>query len=410
MLHPKELSSHTYTYLLPDEQIARFPLAARDQSRLLVYGMGPIREDIYLHISKYLQTGSLLVFNNTRVIRARILFQKPSGGMIEVFMLEPEETQSHDSLLTKNKGTIRWKCLIGGASKWKWGQVMQKEVLVGNEALQLLAQIADRRQDCFIIEFKWKPAHASFIEILEQAGSIPIPPYLKREAGAEDTERYQTIYARELGSVAAPTAGLHFTDAVFSSLAAKQIGVSFITLHVGAGTFAPVKSSTLEGHSMHAEWMRIEIDFIGQLIEHEAPVIAVGTTSLRTLESLYWMGIKCLHDPAISSGALAVEQWEPYENKTENMPDAKRSLQALQQWMQTRELNNLAIETRLLIAPPYRPRIASGLVSNFHQPGSTLLVLVAAVTDGRWKEIYDHALQQGFRFLSYGDGCLIFFD
>ena len=409
MFHPKHLSSYDYTYLLPDDQIAHFPLANRDRSRLLVYHQGTIREDVYLNISRYLQAGSLLVFNNTRVIKARIMFQKPSGGFIEVFMLEPERSETYDLLHAQNQGTIRWKCLIGGASKWKHGQVLQKDLVAANHPVQLQAQIADRRTDCFIVEFSWKPPSASFIEILEEAGSIPIPPYLKREAGADDTERYQTIYARELGSVAAPTAGLHFTDAVFSSLAEKKVGVSYITLHVGAGTFAPVKSSSLEGHTMHGEWMRIELDFISQLIAHPGPVIAVGTTSLRTLESLYWMGLKCLQNPGISADALAVQQWEPYESIVAEMPAAKKSLLALQQWMEKRSSKNLTIQTRLLIAPPYRPQIASGLVSNFHQPGSTLLVLVAAVTGGRWKEIYDYALQQHFRFLSYGDGCLIFF-
>lgn len=409
MHHPKQLATGSYTYPLPDEKIARFPLSDRDQSKLLVYKQGVIEEDIYQNISRHIAAGSLLVFNNTRVIRARLLFQKPSGGVIEVFLLEPEYKEAYACLQEKGRGTIRWKCLVGGASKWKRGQVMEKRLQTKPEPVTLQARIADRQPACFIIEFSWEPVCLSFSAILEEAGTIPIPPYLKRDAGTEDTERYQTIYAREQGSVAAPTAGLHFTDAVFTSLSSKEIGVSFITLHVGAGTFTPVKSETLEGHTMHAEWMSVEPAFIRQLLAHTGPVIAVGTTSMRTLESLYWMGTKCLVDPAITADKLAVGQWDPYEKPEDNGVDAAQALQALLAWMQKKGSERLVIETRLLIAPPYQPRLTDGLITNFHQPGSTLLLLVAAVTGGRWKEIYDYALEHEFRFLSYGDGCLIFF-
>lgn len=409
MLHPKQLSTNDYSYTLPDNRIARFPLASRDQSKLLVYQQGVIAEDVYANISRHIPQGSLLVFNNTKVLRARIMFQKGSGGVIEIFLLEPEQKEGYASLHEK-KGSIRWKCLIGGASKWKRGQVMEKTWTDGTAAVTLQARIADRRSDCFVIEFIWEPARNSFIDILEQAGSIPIPPYLKRAAEPADTERYQTLYAREQGSVAAPTAGLHFTSSVFQSLADKQIALSFITLHVGAGTFAPIKSETLEAHPMHAEWMQIELDFIRRLIACKARVVAVGTTSLRTLESLYWMGAKCHSNPAVSANELAIGQWDAYEMEATGYLDTQTALQALQHWMEKGRLQQLLIETRLLIAPPYRPKVAGALVTNFHQPGSTLLLLVAAVTGGNWKKIYDYALAHDFRFLSYGDGSLIFFD
>ena len=409
MHHPKQLVTCSYTYALPDEKIARFPLSNRDQSKLLVYKQGVVEEDIYQNISRHIAAGSLLVFNNTKVIRARLLFQKLSGGMIEVFLLEPEHKEAYASLQEKGKGTIRWKCLVGGASKWKRGQVMEKKLQTKQEPVTLQARIADRQPACFVIEFSWEPVCLSFSAILEEAGTIPIPPYLRRDAGTEDTERYQTIYAKEQGSVAAPTAGLHFTEAVFQSLHSKEIGVSFITLHVGAGTFTPVKSETLEGHTMHAEWMSVEPEFIRQLLAHTGPVIAVGTTSMRTLESLYWMGTKCLVNPTITADKLAVNQWEPYEEPENNGVDAAQALRALLAWLQKEDPQRLVIETRLLIAPPYQPRLTAGLITNFHQPGSTLLLLVAAVTGGRWKEIYDYALEHDFRFLSYGDGCLIFF-
>ncbi|MBE7172052.1 MAG: S-adenosylmethionine:tRNA ribosyltransferase-isomerase [Williamsia sp.] len=410
MQHPKHLLTNAYTYTLPDDRIARFPLAARDQSKLLIYQKGEIREDRFYQLDRYLPTGSLLVFNNTRVIPARLLFRKQSGGVIEIFMLEPEQKEAYGSLYEKNLGTIRWKCLIGGASKWKRGQVMQKEWTWEGREVQLEASIAERKPDCFVIQYNWRPAETSFSEILQEAGSIPIPPYLKREAASEDTERYQTIYAREQGSVAAPTAGLHFTDGVFAALAAKGIQVSFITLHVGAGTFASVKSRTLEGHAMHAEWMNIELAFVRQLIAHQGPVIAVGTTSLRTLESLYWLGTKCWKDPLLSPGQLTLDQWDPYEEAPRAAPEPKQALQALEEWMVKKGLQQHMTETRLLIAPPYQPRLAQALITNFHQPGSTLLLLVAAVTKNKWKEIYDWALAHEFRFLSYGDGCLIYFD
>ena len=406
-MHPRYLETQLYTYILPEERIAQFPLPERDQSKLLVYENGEIREDVYEQISMHIPSGSLLVFNNTRVIHARILFQKPSGGTIEVFVLDPADPDGYSLMSEQETGKATWNCLIGGAGKWKNGQVVQKHMIINGSTVTLTASIAGRQPGCFVIEFSWQPSIPSFLTVLANAGSVPVPPYLKRKPGTLDDERYQTIYANREGSVAAPTAGLHFTQRIFDMLAAKSIRSAYTTLHVGAGTFMPVKSSTLEGHTMHAEWMEIERSFLQQLLYSAQPVVAVGTTSLRTLESLYWMGCKTVQHPGISADELAVQQWDAYEVPK---ADTTSALKALDTWMDARGLQQLAVKTQLLIAPPYRAKVAAGLITNFHQPGSTLLLLVAAVTNGRWKEIYDYALDHDFRFLSYGDGCLIWFD
>ena len=410
MSHPKNLESHLFTYNLPEGKIAQFPLENRDQSKLLIFHRNIISEDVYASLSRYLPERSLLILNNTMVIHARLLFQKTSGGIVEIFLLEPANEDGYLSLSSHNLGATRWKCLIGGASKWKHGQVMLKQLSIQNMQTTLSAKIAGRENESFIIEFSWNPAQFSFQEILEQAGSVPIPPYLKRGATQNDQERYQTIYASRHGSVAAPTAGLHFTEKIFSSLAEKHIHTAYTTLHVGAGTFIPVKSTTLEGHTMHAEEIQFDTAFLQKLIDHNNQVFAVGTTSLRTIESLYWMGSKCILDPGISKEDLVVKQWDAYEMEQSPAIDANMALASLQQWMINKDLFTLTIKTQLLIAPPYRPKIANGLITNFHQPASTLLLLVAAVTNNKWRELYDYALVHDFRFLSYGDGCLLFFD
>ena len=397
-MHPKNISIKDFTYELPDEKIALHPLEERDASKLLVYKNGIIEENIYKNIPQHLPANSLLVFNNTKVIRARILFTKPTGGVIEIFLLEPYHAD-YTSTLTATK-KCQWKCMIGGASKWK-----EKELGIGN--LGLTVQLVEKLLDAYVVEFNWS-SDISFAEILEQAGNIPLPPYIKRKVDEEDKERYQTIYAAYDGSVAAPTAGLHFTEAVFKNLADKNIQKDFVTLHVGAGTFKPVKAATMEAHEMHAEWIEVNIETIENLIANlDNTIVAVGTTSLRTIESLYWMGIKAIVHP--SSPQLTIEQWDVYEelSQKENVP-AKEALEALINWLKKNKLSKLFTQTQILIAPGYQFKLARAIITNFHQPQSTLLLLVAAAVGNDWRKIYDYALKNDFRFLSYGDGSLLY--
>lgn len=407
-MHPIHLSIKNFTYQLPEEKIARFPLTDRDQSKLLIYKDLLIRQDIYKKIADYLPDNALLVFNNTKVIEARIFFQKLTGGLIEIFALDPHKQYSDISTAMKIKGKVWWNCLIGGAGKWKHGQVMQKLISLPGQNINLEARIVERSSESFTIEFSWQPESLSFAEVLHSAGVIPIPPYLKRETEPEDQERYQTIYASENGSVAAPTAGLHFTDKVFEALEARGIQTAFVTLHVGAGTFMPVKSETLEGHNMHAEFMDVETSFIRKIRAHPDNIFAVGTTSLRTLESLYWMGVKCFLQPAISLPELEITQWEVYDRLEKYSITIEESLSSLLNWMTTQSMKRLVIKTQILIAPGYKPKIISGLITNFHQPNSTLLLLVAALIGNDWHKVYAYALNNQFRFLSYGDGCLLY--
>jgi S-adenosylmethionine:tRNA ribosyltransferase-isomerase len=397
-MHPKNISILDFTYHLPDEKIALHPPPQRDSAKLLIYKNGVIQEDIYKNIHQYLPQKSLLIFNNTKVIKARILFTKPTGGSIEIFLLEPFQAD-YTTTLSAIK-TCKWKCLIGGAAKWK-----EQELEIGNWGLK--AQLMEKLSDAYIVEFNWDN-HISFAEILEQTGNIPLPPYIKRKAADEDKERYQTIYAAQDGSVAAPTAGLHFTEAVFKNLAAKNISTHFVTLHVGAGTFKPVKAATMEAHEMHAEWINVSIAAIENIITNLSnTIVAVGTTSLRTIESLYWMGVKAFLYP--SSAQLNITQWDVYDDlAVDKNITAQAALEALLQWMQKNNCTVLFTQTQILIAPGYQFKIAKAIVTNFHQPQSTLLLLVAAATGNNWRKIYNYALENNFRFLSYGDGSLLF--
>lgn len=409
-MNPQDLSIKNFTYDLPEEKIAKKPLAARDASRLLIYREEKIIEDTFQHIANYIPENALLLFNNTKVVEARLIFQKSSGAHIEIFCLEPDKKYNDISSALSQKEKVYWKCLVGGASKWKKGQVLEKIVNVTGETVRLTATFITKEADSFIIELSWTPTHYSFAEILHFAGAIPLPPYIKREVEASDAERYQTIYALTDGSVAAPTAGLHFTDQVFDSLKQKGIQYDFLTLHVGAGTFKPVKSDSMQNHQMHAELIEVKKEVI-QLIRDnlEKDIIPVGTTSLRTIESLYWLGIK-LHSPSRDEDDSIpfISQWFPYENIHEDI-SASSALDQLLKWMGNKGLNSLLAKTEILIAPGYKPRIAKGLVTNFHQPGSTLLLLVAALIGEKWRDVYDYALKNDFRFLSYGDGCLLYF-
>jgi len=386
---PRKIQIADYTYDLPADRIATHPLPDRDASRLLIYDNGNISEDVYRNIAEHLPEHSLIVFNDTRVIEARILFQKATGAFIEVFCLEPDERYKDVTTAMMQEGKVYWKCMIGGASKWKHGMQLHKEI----NNIMLSATITERRPDSFVVEFTWTPAHLSFAALLHEAGLIPLPPYIKRNTEPADAERYQTVYANESGSVAAPTAGLHFTERILDQLPDK----AYVTLHVGAGTFKPVKTETIGEHSMHAEFIQVHADTIKQLLQFKN-ITAVGTTSLRTIESLYWMGVKA----TLHSNDLDIHQWDAYE-LPQDIP-VEAALNALLARVHT----TLIGKTQLLIVPGYKLRIATSLVTNFHQPQSTLLLLVAAVAGERWREIYNYALQNGFRFLSYGDGCLIF--
>jgi len=402
-MHPRDLSIYDFTYHLPDEKIASFPLQERDASKLLIYKEGKISEDIYRNIDAHLPSESLLVFNNSKVIEARLLFQKSTGGVIEIFCLEPDSRYNDITTAMLQQGTVYWKCLIGGASKWKHGQVLEKNIIAGKNIIQLSAKYLEKTADSFLVELSWKPDHLSFAELLHFAGAIPLPPYIKRKPDKSDTERYQTIYAKQNGSVAAPTAGLHLSPTVFEKLKENGIDHTYLTLHVGAGTFKPVKSEKMADHEMHAEFIDVSKETIQQLINNTDKIIAVGTTSLRTLESLYWLGVKSIEN--LVSSHLVVNQWEPYE--TESNLSAKGALLALLSWMQKNKTDRLFSKTQIIIAPGYKPKLAKALITNFHQPQSTLLLLVAALIGDEWRKVYDYALQHNFRFLSYGDGCLL---
>lgn len=403
MTDPRTLSIKDYTYTLPEDRIAKYPLSKRDDSKLLVYNNGEISQDTYRNLPSLLPGKSLLVFNDTRVVEARILFKKPTGGVIEIFCLEPGDEFPGISTAMQQKGKLSWKCLVGGASKWKPGQVLQKKI--ENTGTILEARYKAKARDAFIIELSWTPGELSFSEILHQTGAIPLPPYIKREADPSDAERYQTVYATEGGSVAAPTAGLHFTTELLADLEKKDIKKEFVTLHVSAGTFKPVKTERIGDHEMHAEWIDVKKQTIQQLISHiGGNITAVGTTSMRTLESLYWIGVKLLAYPG-ADRPEPVGQWEPYENK--NDIPVERSLQAIIEWMNKKNKKTLVTQTSILIAPGYQFRIVNGLITNFHQPQSTLLLLIAAFIGADWKKVYDYALDSDFRFLSYGDGCLL---
>jgi S-adenosylmethionine:tRNA ribosyltransferase-isomerase len=402
-MNVRDISIADFSYDLPNERIASHPLTERDASKLLVFKDGELSETTYRHIAAQLPASSLLVFNNTRVVNARLLFTKTSGATIEVFCLEPHAMDVATAM--QQQGAIDMRCLVGGASKWKAGQVLEKELVFQGQPFTLQATVAGRLPEQFIIRLQWQPSQLTLADVLEAAGDIPLPPYIKRKAEGLDAERYQTIYARQQGSVAAPTAGLHFTEAIFGDFKAKQIERLFVTLHVGAGTFKPVKAAQMSGHLMHEEYITVSIPLIKALLqqlESGGPIVAVGTTSLRTIESLYWLGLKAKQD---SQAPLQIHQWDAYElDSTATTTDA---LEALLSYLQVKQLQHLTTTTQLLIAPGYRLRAAQGLITNFHQPQSTLLLLVAAVAGPQWRSIYDYALANDFRFLSYGDGSLI---
>ncbi|MBK7763549.1 MAG: S-adenosylmethionine:tRNA ribosyltransferase-isomerase [Bacteroidetes bacterium] len=394
------IATSDYDYDLPSERIAKHPLSQRDESKLLIALDETIEVDFYKNIVDYLPERSLMVFNNSKVIPARILYVKDTGGIIELFCLEPIEGTPYEALQDTQKST--WLCMVGGAKKWKQDLELHWQL---NDSQQMTAKMLNKNEQTCTIEFSWQDTQTTFADILEQLGQMPIPPYLLRKAEASDKQQYQTVYAKVEGSVAAPTAGLHFTESVFQSFSQKNISTNFTTLHVGAGTFKPVSAEFIHDHAMHAEWVDIDIDLIEQLSKAN-DIVCVGTTSLRTLESLYWFALENLHVSSLPNKDYVLSQFTPYKFEGEKL---KKTIvfKSLVEKMRLLYTTKLIFRTELMIMPGYQLQVANYLVTNFHQPKSTLLMLVDAFTKGRWKSIYHYALKNDFRFLSYGDGCLL---
>ena len=402
----KHIHISDYNYPLPDERIAKFPMAERDHSKLLLYKHGEVGEDVFYHLADYLPEGALMVFNNTKVIQARLHFHKETGALIEIFLLEPAEPSDYE-LMFQMRGHCSWYCLVGNLKKWKEGTLV-RELEIGNEKFEMRATRGPLHGTSHRIDFTWDNENISFAEILESMGELPIPPYLNRETQESDKTTYQTVYSKIKGSVAAPTAGLHFTDRVLQSIDAHGIDREEVTLHVGAGTFKPVKSEEIADHEMHTEYICVHRQTLVKLLAHDCQAIAVGTTSVRTLESLYYMGLKVLSNSDIQEDELHVNQWEPYEVENgKRKVESRESIQALLDWLDCNELPSLHSSTQIIIAPGYEYKIVKMLVTNFHQPQSTLLLLVSAFVKGDWHKIYDYALSHDFRFLSYGDSSLL---
>ena len=400
----QQIRIEDFDYPLPDERIAKFPLAKRDESKLLLYSQGAVGETQFKHITRFLPAGSLIVFNNTRVIQARLLFRKPTGARIEVFCLEPVEPHDY-ALVFQQTERCRWMCLVGNLKKWKEG-TLSREVLVGGETVLLKAERLQSCGDSHLIEFTWDHPTCTFADLLDAAGVLPIPPYLNRETEASDLQTYQTVYSKVKGSVAAPTAGLHFTPEVLADIDAQGIGREEVTLHVGAGTFKPVKSETIEGHEMHTEFISVRCSSIERIKNNLGRIIAVGTTSVRTLESLYYIGVTLAANPNATAEELVVDQWMPYDEANNRLPVAE-ALQQILDYLDRNGVDRLVTATRIIIVPGYDFKLVRGLVTNFHQPKSTLLLLISAFVKGDWRTIYDYALAHDFRFLSYGDSSLL---
>ena len=407
----QEIKISQFNYPLPDQRIAKFPMAERDHSKLLLYRHGQGSEDVFYNLPQYLPKGALMVFNNTKVIQARLHFRKsdaegnPTGALIEIFLLEPIAPADYEQMF-QTTGECTWHCLVGNLKKWKGGELKREVEINGEKVAVFVTKSAsfDGQNVCF----RWTNDTISFAEIINAIGELPIPPYLNRETQESDKTTYQTVYSKIKGSVAAPTAGLHFTERVLANLDACEIDREELTLHVGAGTFKPVKSEEIGGHEMHTETISVRRQTFEKLLAHQCQAIAVGTTSVRTLESLYYMGLKVIANPEISEDNLHVGQWEPYELEDESRKHSvEECLRALVDYMDRRQINTLHSSTQIIIVPGYKYKIVKMLITNFHQPQSTLLLLVSAFVRGDWKKIYDYALSHDFRFLSYGDSSLL---
>ena len=403
-METKHIHISDYNYPLPDERIAKYPLAQRDHSKLLVYKKGEVGEDVFYNIPNHLPQGALMVFNNTRVIQARMHFRKSTGALIEIFLLEPYAPSDYE-LMFQTRDRCSWLCLVGNLKKWKEGE-LTRVISIDNNSISVTATHLGEKGTSQLVEFSWN-GNIPFADIIDAMGELPIPPYLNRDTEESDKTTYQTVYSKIKGSVAAPTAGLHFTPEVLEAVDARGIDREEVTLHVGAGTFRPVKSADIGGHEMHTEYIAVRRETIQKLLAHNCQAIAVGTTSVRTLESLYYMGLKTLRQPDISEEDLHVNQWEPYETLAYSLVSTEESLRSLLSWMDSHRHQVLHSSTQIIIAPGYDYHIVRMLITNFHQPQSTLLLLVSAFVKGDWHRIYDYALQHDFRFLSYGDSSLL---
>ncbi len=403
-METKHIHISDYNYPLPDERIAKFPIAERDHSKLLVYRHGEVSEDTFYNLPEYLPKGALMIFNNTKVIQARMHFRKETGAQIEIFLLEPASPADYE-LMFHTTERCSWYCLVGNLKKWKEGSLARTLGIKGHQ-VTLTATRHEALKTSHRIEFEWDDDSISFADIIESIGELPIPPYLNRETEESDNRTYQTVYSKKKGSVAAPTAGLHFTERVLTALDEHGIDREELTLHVGAGTFKPVKSEEIADHEMHTEYITVHRDTLKKLIAHDAAAIAVGTTSVRTLESLYYIGRKLMQTPDLSEAELHVNQWEPYEEGVQEITPVD-ALRAVLDYLERNDLPALNTGTQIIIAPGYEYKIVKMLVTNFHQPQSTLLLLVSALVRGDWHKIYDYALDHDFRFLSYGDSSLL---
>jgi S-adenosylmethionine:tRNA ribosyltransferase-isomerase len=401
MVNNTPLQKSDFFYDLPEDRIAKFPLAQRDQSKLLQWKTGSISHHQFSEISDLIPPGSLMVFNNTKVIPARMHFKRRTGAWIEIFLLKPLLPSEIIQLAMESNGPVVWESLIGNLKKWKDDEILENTWTIGDAHVQVSVELVDR--DKMHIRLSWNIRQLSFAEIVEAAGKIPLPPYLNREATPEDSNRYQTVYSEVKGAVAAPTAGLHFTPTVLENLAKKGVDSDFITLHVGAGTFQPIKEEAIERHPMHSEQVVFTRKNIESLIKAEGKIVAVGTTSMRSLESLYWFGIMLLSN---ENSAFAVSKSIAYETYGK-LPSAKESFQVIYEWMNAKGMETLVGHTEIYIYPGYTFRVVAGLITNFHQPGSTLILLVAAFTDNNWRKIYQDAMANNYRFLSYGDSSIL---
>lgn len=398
---PRHIHIKDYNYDLPDYKIAKYPLEKRDKSQLLVYKDKTIIDSHFSSITDYLPADSLMIFNNTKVIQARLHFRKSTGAQIEIFCLDPYSPHDY-SLIFQSTEQCSWQCMIGNLKKWKEG-VLEKEVMINNQTILLKAERVQSSGNTHVIKFGWNDPQYTFADILDAVGELPIPPYLNRDTEEKDKETYQTLYSKIKGSVAAPTAGLHFTEKVFENLTKKSIQTDEVTLHVGAGTFKPVKSETINEHEMHSEFISVRKETIEHILSHPGNIIAVGTTSVRTLESLYHIGAALEKNP--NPETLRVDQWQPYNGS--NTISKEKALKNIIDYLDTHSINTLLADTQIMIVPGYVFKIVSGIVTNFHQPQSTLLLLVSAFVEGNWMSIYNHALTHEYRFLSYGDSSLL---
>lgn len=400
----KHIKIKDYNYPLTDVRIAKYPLSERDHSKLLIYDKGEIKEDVFYNIAEYLPKNALMIFNNTKVIQARMHFRKDTGALIEVFLLEPYAPADYEQMF-QTTSECSWLCLVGNLKKWK-GQQLGREINIKGKDVFVKVDYEREHHTSHLIKFSWNNNEVSFAEILDAIGELPIPPYLNRETQESDKTTYQTVYSKIKGSVAAPTAGLHFTDNVLSSVSNYGIDFEEITLHVGAGTFKPVKSDEIGEHNMHSEFVCVHKSTIEKLLLHDGKAIAVGTTSVRTLESLYYVGLKLLKDKDLSEDELHVCQWEPYADDVKQV-SAVKAIEQIREYMEEKNVNSIHFSTQIIIVPGYDYKIVKMLVTNFHQPQSTLLLLVSAFLHGDWKRVYDYALSHDFRFLSYGDSSLL---